>query len=221
MDQEIKDETYNIISNFCFGEFWGKLLKEEVKKEYFEKLFIKLDEDYKSEKNIIPDKRDIFKVFRFTIPDTIKVVIVGDYPTIDQSSVEIFKKSHTSKLTDDIISDVFLINTILTIDKENIDLHRNIGWEQLVEESLNILLNLDRKILFVFVGEHSNNMYKNLKIPSENKHIFMNIKDSNNIPNDLFNAIESIFLEYNIKLTYIDGEDRIIESGDNNIAEQT
>ena len=49
----------------------------------------------------------------------------------------------------------------------------------------------------------------------------MNIKDSNNIPNDLFNAIESIFLEYNIKLTYIDGEDRIIESGDNNIAEQT
>lgn len=219
MDQEITDKTYDLISFFCFGEMWGANLRKEVEKPYFQNLFEILDNFYKTT-IVEPDKKQIFRIYRNSSPDNIKIVFVGDDPIGDKSAIEIFKKTHSIKITENILEHLFFINTILTINQEDTNQHRNIGWEQLVEETLNILLKQDRKILFIFVGENSNNLSNKLD-KSNTKHTFINIDNIDNVPNDLFNIIENTLLEYNIKLTYIDGETELIESSSNNTAEQT
>jgi uracil DNA glycosylase len=221
MDQEISDKTYTLISYFCFGESWGFRLKDEVKKEYFEKLFKKLDDEYKNNKSILPERRAIFRPFRATNPEIIKVVMVGDYPVIETSSIQIFKDCIPKMVAPEDLARIFLIDTILTIDCENPNSHRNIGWEQLIEESLNILLNQNQKILFIFIGEYSNNMHSKLKIPDDCKHIFMNINNYENVPKDIINNIESIFLEDNIKLNYIDEQSESVGLSDSNTKDQT
>lgn len=220
MDQVITDEVYNIISTFCFGELWGNQLKQEVKKEYFEKLFKTLDNDYKN-KSVLPDKKDIFRPFRATNPEIIKLVIVGDYPVIETSAIEIFKNCIPKMLVPENLARIFLIDTILSVDCENHNAHRNIGWEQLVEETLNVLLNQNQKILFLFVGKYSNDMCAKLKVPENCNHILMNINDYENIPKDIVNTIESIFLEDNIKLNYIDEQSESVGLSDSNTKDQT
>lgn len=221
MDQVIKDkELYRIIAGFCFGEPWANLLVSEVEKEYFQKLFEKLDEEYKT-KTILPDKRDVFRPFKATVPSDIKIVIVGEFPVGDSSSVEIFKKAIPRPLKQEILKHIYLINTILTVDASNYDLHRNIGWEQLIKESLSWLVNKQSTILFVFVGKYANIMHSELTIPKDNKHIFMNIDSSDIVPNDLGRIIEETLLESNIKLSYIDEEGQSTGNSNTGTTEQT
>ena len=61
------------------GNNWDKYLKEEYEKEYFKKLKIFLDEEYKN-KTIYPKKSDIFNAFKYTDIINLKVVIIGQDP---------------------------------------------------------------------------------------------------------------------------------------------
>jgi hypothetical protein len=64
-------------------------------------------------------------------------------------------------------------------------------------------------------------MHSKLKIPDDCKHIFMNINNYENVPKDIINNIESIFLEDNIKLNYIDEQSESVELSDSNTKDQT
>jgi len=55
---------------------WGKVLKDELNKSYFEKIEKKLKKDKENLITIYPKKENIFKAFEKTPFDKIKVVII-------------------------------------------------------------------------------------------------------------------------------------------------
>ena len=55
----------NIEGEFMLGNDWDELLKEELEKEYFQKLFDFVREQYQ-EKDIYPKMNEIFNAFRHT-----------------------------------------------------------------------------------------------------------------------------------------------------------
>ena len=61
------------------GNKWDIVLKDEIKKEYFEKLMDFIKKEYKT-KTIYPKENEVFNAFRYTDFDNVKVVILGQDP---------------------------------------------------------------------------------------------------------------------------------------------
>ena len=59
---------------------WDKILKEEFQKDYFIKLNKFLNEQLDQGKIIYPQGCDIFNAFRFTPPEKVKVILIGQDP---------------------------------------------------------------------------------------------------------------------------------------------
>ena len=63
------------------GNDWDELLKEELEKEYYQKLRVFLyNEYYRSGLNIYPPADDIFNALAYTSYENTKVVILGQDP---------------------------------------------------------------------------------------------------------------------------------------------
>lgn len=58
------------------GDDWFNYLKEEFEKEYFEKIRLYLRHEYSTYK-CYPAPAEIFKAFKLTPPDRVKVIILG------------------------------------------------------------------------------------------------------------------------------------------------
>ena len=58
---------------------WEKALKGEFSKDYYKKLFVKIQEEYQT-RTIYPPADDIFNAFHFTPLEEVKVVILGQDP---------------------------------------------------------------------------------------------------------------------------------------------
>ena len=58
---------------------WDIILEEELKKDYFKKLGIFVESEYK-QTQIFPPYENIFDALRFTDYDNVKVVILGQDP---------------------------------------------------------------------------------------------------------------------------------------------
>lgn len=143
------------------GESWADWLHQEFNKKYMQKVM-----QYVAKRQqittVYPDKDRIFRAYRQTPFDEVRVVIVGQDPyyngladglafstdkdTVPASLLNIFKEveSSTGIMPDHNNPDlsrwatqgVFLINTALTVDKGDPGSHSNIGWEKFVGRSL-------------------------------------------------------------------------------------
>lgn len=161
-----------------FNNNWNNILLKEFEKEYFKKLFIFLEDEYKNH-IIFPLKNEIFNAFRYTDYDEVKVVIIGQdpYHEINQahglafsvlegnkyppSLKNIFKElnfcygtnyNFNSNLIEWAKQGVFLINNVLTVREHLANSHKNKGWEQF---TTNIIKELNKKnspIIFVLWG---------------------------------------------------------------------
>lgn len=58
---------------------WLEALKPEFKKEYYKNLYLKVNEEYKTQQ-IFPASDDLFNAFHFTPLKDVKVVILGQDP---------------------------------------------------------------------------------------------------------------------------------------------
>jgi uracil-DNA glycosylase len=58
------------------GEPWYEVLKEELEKDYFQKLREVLKEEYTTWR-CYPNPQDIFKVFQLCPPDKVRVVMLS------------------------------------------------------------------------------------------------------------------------------------------------
>ena len=157
---------------------WLEALRPEFKKEYYKKLYLKVNEEYKTQK-IFPAGEDLFNAFHFTPLSKVKVVILGQDPyhndgqahglcfsvkkgvEIPPSLVNIYKE-----LQDDLgctIPDhgylkkwadqgVLLLNTVLTVRAHEANSHKGIGWEEFTDAAIRILNEQDRPIVFMLWG---------------------------------------------------------------------
>src|SRR5690606_34586672 len=58
---------------------WTSLLSQEIEKDYFQALLSFLTEEYAKD-HVVPSKDNVFKPFRLTDYDKVKVVIIGQDP---------------------------------------------------------------------------------------------------------------------------------------------
>ncbi len=158
---------------------WEKALKGEFSKDYYKKLFVKIQEEYQT-RTIYPPADDIFNAFHFTQLEEVKVVILGQDPyhepgqahglcfsvkpqvPIPPSLVNIYKE-----LEDDLgcyipnngylekwaRQGVLMLNTVLTVRAHQANSHKDLGWEQFTDAAIRVLAEQDRPMVFVLWGK--------------------------------------------------------------------
>jgi len=161
-----------------FGNDWDEILKEEVNKPYFLELKEKVREEYKNN-TIFPEAKNLFNAFKMTPYHNLKVVILGQDPyhgtgeangmcfsvnkdiKIPPSLKNIYKEL-TNDL--DIIcpnhgdltcwskSGVLLLNSVLTVKKNQAASHKNLGWETFTDAVISKISEKDEPVVFILWG---------------------------------------------------------------------
>ena len=159
---------------------WDELLSKEFKKDYFKKLGIFVKNEY-NKKEIYPKYNDIFNALRYTDYDDVKVVILGQDPyhgyneahglsfsvkkgtPMPPSLQNIFKelendlniKKTDSDLTSWAKQGVFLLNSIMTVEKDKPLSHKDKGWEIFTDNIIKCLNEREKPIVFVLWGSYA------------------------------------------------------------------
>lgn len=162
-------------------EKWDKILEEEYKKDYFINMLKTLQIEYRT-KTIFPPKQDVFKALRLTDYDNIKIVILGQDPYHGTGEAEglsfsvqdgirkppslrnIFKE-----LKDDLGYDepesgslikwakegVLLLNSLLTVEKDQPLSHKKLGWETFTDEIIKKINERETPVVFILWGAYA------------------------------------------------------------------
>lgn len=164
---------------------WDIVLKDELNKEYFQTLLNKIKEEYKN-KNIFPKEENIFRIFKEVDYNQIKVVILGQDPYHGENEADgrafsvpnqiktppslrnIFKelendlniKKEENDLTNWTKQGVFLLNTILTVEKDKPLSHKNIGWEIFTDEVIKKISDRENPVIFILFGKYAQSKKK-------------------------------------------------------------
>jgi uracil-DNA glycosylase len=164
---------------------WQEIIERESKKDYFIHLNDYLNKQSKN-KNIFPPINEIYRAFKLTPFNDVKVVIIGQDPyhqvnvanglafsvnrqqKIPKSLQNIFKELNNDLGINNVIGDltvwakqgVFLLNTILTVEEGKALSHKNKGWEVFTGEIINEITKKDRPIVFVLWGNRAKQFSK-------------------------------------------------------------
>lgn len=156
---------------------WDIVLKDEFSKEYFKKLGTFVKQQYKT-KTCYPAYANVFNALRYTDYDEVKVVILGQDPyhgpneahglsfsvregvKTPPSLINIFKelqsdlditRNHTD-LTGWAKQGVFLLNSIMSVEKDKPLSHKNQGWEIFTDTIIQKLNEREKPIVFILWG---------------------------------------------------------------------
>lgn len=158
-----------------------ELFLEEEQKEYYIKLMEFIDNEYNN-KIIYPPREMIFNAFKYKDINEIKVVILGQdpYPSPNhahglcfsvqhgisepKSLINIYKELYNDLLINPPMDGnlegwakqgVFLLNTILTVEKGKPLSHKNKGWEIFTTRVIQEINNDDNPKVFVLWGKEA------------------------------------------------------------------
>lgn len=170
---------------------WKKLIEEESKKEYFKNLKNQVDNFYK-EKTIYPSYENIYRAFKLTPLENVKVVLIGQDPyqtpgfatglafsvdpscTIPKSLINIYKelkedvnieRPSSGDLTKWAENGVLLLNRILTVESGKSLSHKNIGWEVFTEAVIKRINECNWKIVYILLGNNAKEIKKFITNP--------------------------------------------------------
>ena len=159
---------------------WKLALQQEFEKSYFKKIGIFLEEEKKINKIIFPAEKSIFKAFNLTPIKELKVVLLGQDPyhnpaqamglsfsvppntPIPPSLKNIYKELEndlkipppiSGDITNWALQGVLLLNSILTVRKNDPGSHRNIGWQQFTDGVISYISKNCNGIVFLLWGK--------------------------------------------------------------------
>lgn len=163
-----------------FHNSWDLVLHEEMQKSYFKYLreFVK---EERLNKTIYPPAKDLFNAFKLTDFNNIKVVILGQDPYHGEKEAmglsfsvrrgvrtppslkNIFKELKDDlgiERTDTDLSDwakqgVFLLNTVLTVEKDKANSHKDIGWEIFTDYVIKQINDKLENVVFILWGRQA------------------------------------------------------------------
>ena len=170
---------------------WIDFINEEKKKEYYQILKQKVDEEYK---NYLchPDYNNIFHAFSVTHLNDIKVVILGQDPyhepnqahglafsvlcdKLPPSLINIYKEM-SSDLGVNVNQDgnldylakqgVLLLNTTLTVRDGKAFSHKDFGWDIFTDNVISLINKIDKPIVFILWGAPAGKKKKLLNNPN-------------------------------------------------------
>ena len=166
------------------GNDWDQILSDEYEKDYFKELVLFVDNAYSNE-TCYPDKNDIFKALRLSSYKNTKVVILGQDPYHGEgeanglcfsvnpgikcppSLLNIFKelnfdlgiKRTNTDLSDWASQGILMLNSIMSVKKDNPLSHKDRGWEIFTDA---IIKKLSQKgdVIFVLWGNYARSKKK-------------------------------------------------------------
>ncbi len=168
------------------GNDWDKVLESEFKKDYFYNLLRFVQGEY-ARKTIYPAKKEVFRAFRYTPYKDVKVVILGQDPYHGEgqaeglsfsvpkgirkppSLVNIFKElesdlgipmPNTGSLVPWATQGVLLLNTVLTVIKDQAASHKDIGWETFTDEVIKKINEKEEPVVFILWGSYARSKKK-------------------------------------------------------------
>lgn len=163
------------------GNNWDSLLKEEYQKEYFKNLVTIIRKEYQT-KIIFPPADEVFKAFKLTDYDDVKVVILGQDPyhgTKEAEGLSFSVKKGVRKppsllnifkeLKEDLGYDipesgslenwakegVLLLNSILTVVKDHPLSHKEVGWEKFTDKVIEKINKKEQPVVFILWGSYA------------------------------------------------------------------
>ena len=171
---------------------WREVLQEEFKTPYMQELRAFIKSELRAGKAIFPHGQNIFNAFNMTPLSKIKVVILGQDPyhglgqahglcfsvrrgiPAPPSLINIFKElkndlglpiSKHGELSDWAEQGVFLLNTVLTVEKAKAASHRGKGWEIFTDKVIQILGTRQVPIVFLLWGSFAQKKEAMIKTP--------------------------------------------------------
>lgn len=173
------------------GNDWDNILKDEFNKDYFKKLMLTVRDEY-NKKIIFPRKDEVFKAFRYTPYQNVKVVILGQDPyhgdgeaeglsfsvpkniKIPPSLVNIYKELHNDlgitppnhgNLSSWAKEGVLLLNSVLTVIKDHAASHEGLGWETFTDNVIKLINEKDTPVVFILWGRFARSKKKLIDNP--------------------------------------------------------
>lgn len=174
-----------------FHNSWDEVLKDEIDKSYFKyiKEFVK---EERLNKTIYPPAKDLFNAFKLTDFKDIKVVILGQDPYHGEKEAmglsfsvrrgvrtppslrNIFKeleddlniKREDTDLSDWARQGVFLLNTVLTVEKDKANSHKDIGWEIFTDYVIKQINDKLNNVVFILWGRQARDKKKLITNPN-------------------------------------------------------
>ena len=183
-----------------FPKNWLSFLKNHDLKKQLLSIEARLEEEIKLGKIIFPKRENIFRSLQLVQPDEVKVVILGQdpYHNFNQADGLAFSVSNGQSLPPSLINifieiendlnikiekkgdlggiakqGVLLLNSILTVEKNNPGSHKNVGWEKLTDiiiSSLSVMGNIVFILWGNFAKKKSNLIDNNINLVINSSH---------------------------------------------------
>ena len=177
------------------GNDWDEVLKNVFEGKGFKKFMKIIDHKYLTE-TVFPPRNYLFNALKLTPYKDVKVVIVGQDPyhgegeahglsfsvkegvKMPPSLRNIYKELYddigvertTSDLTSWAQNGVLLLNSILTVKKDEALSHQDLGWERLTDYIIKILNKKNESIVFILWGNFARSKKKLITNP---KHLII------------------------------------------------
>lgn len=167
------------VSTIQIDQSWKDLLMQEFDQPYFSEIRTFLKKEKAAGKVIFPPGPEIFNAYNLTPFGQVKVVIIGQDPyhgpgqahglcfsvrkgvKPPPSLVNIFKELKTDIgftppghgcLEDWAKQGVFMLNAILTVEKDQPASHRHIGWQQFTDATIRLISDKKEHVAFLLWG---------------------------------------------------------------------
>ena len=167
------------MSNIKIESSWKAVLAEEFEQPYFQALATHLKQEKQAGKTIYPPGSLIFNAFEQTPFENVKVVILGQDPyhnpneamglsfsvpkqvRIPPSLRNIYKELHSDlevpiathgDLTNWAKQGVFLLNAMLTVQKNQPRSHQKIGWQNFTDAVIKTISAQRSNVVFMLWG---------------------------------------------------------------------
>ena len=175
---------------------WLPVIEEEIKKDYYKKLYLFLKEEY-ARQIIYPKSDDIFNALHLTPLSKVKVVILGQDPYHEPGQAEglsfsvpkgeklppslqnIYKELQdelgcyiptSGSLRKWAEQGVLLLNTLLTVRAHAAFSHQGKGWEYFTDALIEAVNKEDRPIVYLLWGKAARSKATMLNNP---KHLIL------------------------------------------------
>ncbi|MBC7884445.1 MAG: uracil-DNA glycosylase [Saprospiraceae bacterium] len=163
---------------------WREALLHEFQAPYFDEISSRIKNRVSEGKTIYPSGNLIFNAYNLTKPDQIKIVIIGQDPyhnpgeamglsfsvpkgvSIPPSLKNVYKELASDvhfvhpghgDLTSWTQQGVFLLNAILTVEKNSAGSHRDVGWQVFTDATIKYLSDHRRDLVFMLWGNFAKN----------------------------------------------------------------
>lgn len=196
-DEIYLDTVNQTISNkkVKLEDSWYTQLHEEFDKDYWKKLSALTRINYKN-KIVFPKPSQLFNAFNSTPFEKIKVVIIGQDPyhgegqanglsfsvndgvQIPPSLLNIFKElkndlnipiPNSGNLQSWAYQGVLMLNSVLTVEKDCANSHKDIGWEIFTQKCIEVISSKLQNVVFILWGKQAQALSE--KINAKKHHI--------------------------------------------------